>query len=257
MHQADYWIRSPLGLESHGGRALAGGHQDPRRSPGWTGSARHHGRPVPVIVSSRSCPASSPGAGGTWRGADRPGGSWSGTRHSSAVPVPAGFADLTDLSADAMSSSTGARSTGPHTGRMADLERAHPRAAHSALRRNDRVAECSACSSSPREAGLGAVAAGDRNAEWITFRLPVPIPSPRQLRPVTARFLAALRSEEHAARGGRPGNGRHADGKPDGDRLLGHRGRLAGDRRGDGARDRRRGTVLLRRPRAGSVWCKC
>ena len=59
-----------------------------------------------------------------------------------------------------MSSSTGARSTGPHTGRMADLERAHPRAAHSALRRNDRVAECSACSSSPREAGLGAVAAG-------------------------------------------------------------------------------------------------
>ena len=154
------WIRSPLGLESHGGRALAGGHQGPRRSAGWTGSARHHGRPVPVIVSSGSCPASSPGAGGAWRGTDRPGGSWSGTRHSSAVPVPAGFADLTDLSADAMSSSTGARSTGPHTGRMADLERAHPRAAHSALRRNDRVAECSACSSSPREAGLGAVAAG-------------------------------------------------------------------------------------------------
>lgn len=117
----------------------------------------------------RSCPASSPGAGGAWRGTDRPGGSWSGTRHSSAVPVPAGFADLTDLSADAMSSSTEARSTGPHTGRMADLERAHPRAAHSALRRNDRVAECSACSSSPREAGLGAIAAGDRNAEWITF----------------------------------------------------------------------------------------
>ena len=30
------WIRSSLGLESRGGRALAGGRQGPRRSPGWT-----------------------------------------------------------------------------------------------------------------------------------------------------------------------------------------------------------------------------
>ena len=63
--------------------------------------------------------------------------------------------------------------------------------------------------------------AGDRKAECgpiPAFRSP--IPSPRQLRPVTARFLGALRSGEHAARGSRSGNGRQADGEPDGDRRL-------------------------------------
>ena len=63
--------------------------------------------------------------------------------------------------------------------------------------------------------------AGDRKAECCPFRPSGPhIPSPRQLRPVTARFFGALRSREHAARGSRSGNGRQADGEPHGDRRL-------------------------------------
>lgn len=86
-------------------------------------------------------------------------------------------------------------------------------------RRNNRVGGMRRVRPPGTRLRLRAVARGTGRRVHSAFRFPFRILD--SLRPVTARFVAALRSGECAARGSRSGSGRRADGEPDGDRRLG------------------------------------
>jgi hypothetical protein len=86
-------------------------------------------------------------------------------------------------------------------------------------RRNNRVGGMRRVRPPGTRLRLRAVARGTGRRVHSAFRFPFRILD--SLRPVTARFVAALRSGECAARDSRSGSGRRTDGEPDGDRRLG------------------------------------
>ena len=86
-------------------------------------------------------------------------------------------------------------------------------------RRNNLVGGMRRVPSTRHKASAACSGAGTGRRVHSPFRFPFRILD--SLPPVTARFVAALRSGECAARDSRSGSGRRADGEPDGNRRLG------------------------------------